>query len=235
MSYDKQFRSRGLAAGSSGIILIVVGVVVLLDHLGYIQARHLWVFWPLILVFSGVVRVWQQGKVGFGILLISFGVLLQLNTLGIIHLNWDLLWPLGLIGFGLLKVWERFGKNKQSSTSPLGRDYVNELAFFGGVERRLNIKDFRGGNISAIFGGIELDFRSAEMAENEAVLELEAIFGGVELVVPTNWTVVFQGESIFGGYSDETLAPAAGNLQGAPNKTLIVRGRSIFGGVSVKN
>jgi predicted membrane protein len=235
LSYDKQFRSRGLAAGSSGIILIVVGVVVLLDHLGYIQARHLWVFWPLILVFSGVVRVWQQGKVGFGILLISFGVLLQLNTLGIIHLNWDLLWPLGLIGFGLLKVWERFGKNKQSSTSPLGRDYVNELAFFGGVERRLNIKDFRGGNISAIFGGIELDFRSAEMAENEAVLELEAIFGGVELVVPTNWTVVFQGESIFGGYSDETLAPAAGNLQGAPNKTLIVRGRSIFGGVSVKN
>lgn len=235
MSYDKQFRSRGLAAGSSGIILIVVGVVVLLDHLGYIQARHLWVFWPLILVFSGVVRVWQQGKVGFGILLISFGVLLQLNTLGIIHLNWDLLWPLGLIGFGLLKVWERFGKDKQSSTSPLGRDYVNELAFFGGVERRLNIKDFRGGNISAIFGGIELDFRSAEMAENEAVLELEAIFGGVELVVPTNWTVVFQGESIFGGYSDETLAPAAGNLQGAPNKTLIVRGRSIFGGVSVKN
>ena len=235
MSYDKQFRSRGLAAGSSGIILIVIGVVVLLDHLGYIQARHLWVFWPLILVFSGVVRVWQQGKVGFGILLISFGVLLQLNTLGIIHLNWDLLWPLGLIGFGLLKVWERFGKNKQSSTSPLGRDYVNELAFFGGVERRLNIKDFRGGNISAIFGGIELDFRSAEMAENEAVLELEAIFGGVELVVPTNWTVVFQGESIFGGYSDETLAPAAGNLQGTPNKTLIVRGRSIFGGVSVKN
>jgi predicted membrane protein len=235
LNYDKQFRSRGLAAGSSGIILIVVGVVVLLDHLGYIQARHLWVFWPLILVFSGVVRVWQQGKVGFGILLISFGVLLQLNTLGIIHLNWDLLWPLGLIGFGLLKVWERFGKDKQSSTSPLGRDYVNELAFFGGVERRLNIKDFRGGNISAIFGGIELDFRSAEMAENEAVLELEAIFGGVELVVPTNWTVVFQGESIFGGYSDETLAPAAGNLQGAPNKTLIVRGRSIFGGVSVKN
>jgi len=235
LSYDKQFRSRGLAAGSSGIILIVVGVVVLLDHLGYIQARHLWVFWPLILVFSGVVRVWQQGKVGFGILLISFGVLLQLNTLGIIHLNWDLLWPLGLIGFGLLKVWERFGKDKPSSASPLGRDYVNELAFFGGVERRLNIKDFRGGNISAIFGGIELDFRSAEMAENEAVLELEAIFGGVELVVPTNWTVVFQGESIFGGYSDETLAPAAGNLQGAPNKTLIVRGRSIFGGVSVKN
>jgi predicted membrane protein len=235
LSYDKQFRSRGLAAGSSGIILIVVGVVVLLDHLGYIQARHLWVFWPLILIFSGVVRVWQQGKVGFGILLISFGVLLQLNTLGIIHLNWDLLWPLGLIGFGLLKVWERFGKDKPSSTSPLGRDYVNELAFFGGVERRLNIKDFRGGNISAIFGGIELDFRSAEMAENEAVLELEAIFGGVELVVPTNWTVVFQGESIFGGYSDETLAPAAGNLQGAPNKTLIVRGRSIFGGVSVKN
>jgi predicted membrane protein len=235
LSYDKQFRSRGLAAGSSGIILIVVGVVVLLDHLGYIQSRHLWVFWPLILVFSGVVRVWQQGKVGFGILLISFGVLLQLNTLGVIHLNWDLLWPLGLIGFGLLKVWERFGKDKQSSTSPLGRDYVNELAFFGGVERRLNIKDFRGGNISAIFGGIELDFRSAEMAENEAVLELEAIFGGVELVVPTNWTVVFQGESIFGGYSDETLAPAAGNLQGAPNKTLIVRGRSIFGGVSVKN
>jgi len=63
----------------------------------------------------------------------------------------------------------------------------------------------------------------------------QTIFGGVELVVPTNWTVVFQGESIFGGYSDETLAPAAGNLQGAPNKTLIVRGRSIFGGVSVKN
>jgi predicted membrane protein len=235
LSYDKPFRSRGLAAGSSGIILIVVGVVVLLDHLGYIQARHLWIFWPLILVFAGVVRVWQQGHLGFGILLILFGTMLQLNMLGIIHLSWDLLWPLGLIAFGILKVWERFGKANPCSVSPEGRDYVNELAFFGGVERRLNIKDFRGGSISAIFGGVELDFRSADMAENEAVLELEAIFGGVELVVPTNWTVVFQGESIFGGYSDETLAPVAGHLQSAPNKTLIVRGRSIFGGVSVKN
>jgi predicted membrane protein len=235
LSYDKQFRSRGLAAGSSGIILIVVGVVILLDHLGYVQARHLWIFWPLILVFAGVVRLSQQGHRGFGILLILFGGMLQLNTLGILHFSWDLLWPLGLIGFGILKVWERFGKNNPSSTSAVGKDFVNELAFFGGVERRLNIKDFRGGNISAIFGGVELDFRSAEMAENEAVLELEAIFGGVELVVPMNWTVVFQGESIFGGYSDETLAPVAGNLQGAPNKTLIVRGRSIFGGVSVKN
>jgi predicted membrane protein len=84
-------------------------------------------------------------------------------------------------------------------------------------------------------GGIELDFRGAEIEGEEAVLSVEAIFGGIEITVPDHWHVIFEGENVFGGYSDETRAPAVDAMGTTPKKFLILRGRCVFGGISVKN
>jgi len=106
---------------------------------------------------------------------------------------------------------------------------------FGGVERRVNISNFVGGTATAIFGGVELDFRSAEIEGEEAVVLVEAIFGGIEIVVPERWTVIYEGHSIFGGYSDETRPPLPDVPGAAPKKRLVLRGRAVFGGINVKN
>jgi predicted membrane protein len=233
---ERPIRRRGPGGGSaSGVILIVIGLVFLLDRLGVMDAEHFWKFWPVLVVLSGAIRLRDAHGRLYGILLIAFGLLLLGANLRIGQLNWGVIWPIGLILLGIFLIWDRYFARKDLGQMENSHDHFNDVAMFGGVERRVTVQDFRGGTISAIFGGVELDLRGADMAGNETTIDVEAIFGGIELTVPTTWTVVFQGQSIFGGYSDETITQTPSAVQTAPIKTLIIRGRAMFGGVSVKN
>jgi predicted membrane protein len=241
-SMRRSARPPGMAAG---IVLIAIGTLFLLDHMGILEAGHLFRFWPLIIIVVGLVKFFnEQSRVG-GAIVIVVGVVLQLATLGIMRLSWGTLWPVILIVVGLAMVWSRFEMPKfPTPTGAAGAgsvsgassyDTLNEYAMFGGIERRMHTNAFRGGSIVSVFGGVKVDFQSADIEGQEAVVYVEAIFGGIELVVPERWKVVFQGQSVFGGYSDETRPPLADALGTAPKKTLILRGKAIFGGINVKN
>jgi predicted membrane protein len=221
-----------------GLVLIAIGTIFLLDHMGYIQAEHYWKFWPLAFVAIGLARFFGSGErlIGAGFLFV--GVVLQLHELGYTHLSWGAIWPFLLIFAGLQIIWSRFGAPRvlgMPGVTSGGADTVNEYALFGGVERRVNVNNFRGGSITAIFGGVEVDFRSADIEGEEANIYVEAIFGGVEITVPERWIVIFQGQSVFAGYSDETRQPLPDAPGAPPRKTLILHGRAVFGGISVKN
>ena len=112
---------------------------------------------------------------------------------------------------------------------------VTASAVFGGVQRRISTNNFKGGTVSGIFGGVELDFRSADIEGEEAVLYVEAIFGGLEVIVPERWIVIYEGQSMFAGYNDETRPPLPEVPGAPPKKRLILRGQAIFGGITVKN
>ena len=107
---------------------------------------------------------------------------------------------------------------------------LNAVAVFGGCERRVATPNFQGGRATAVFGGIELDFRDADM-EAEAILEINCIFGGVEIRVPESWHVHSRSLPVFGGYEDKTRQPT----NPGKTKTLIVTGMIVFGGVEIKN
>jgi hypothetical protein len=111
------------------------------------------------------------------------------------------------------------------------RGLAHLVAIFGGVERRTT-GDFQGGNITAMFGGVNVNLRKAGMAAESAIIDISTMFGGVEIKVPENWIVVLQGTSIFGGFSDETAHPPL-DVPGV--KRLFLKGSAIFGGVEVKN
>ena len=110
-------------------------------------------------------------------------------------------------------------------------DSVSEWAVFGGTRRRVTSQNFQGGEAFAMFGGVVIDLRNAG-AEGEVYIEANSIFGGVEIRVPENWTVIVKGVGIFGGYEDKTLdtriAPDTKQTQ------LVVNGVAIFGGVTVR-
>lgn len=218
-----------------GLLLILFGSVILLDHMGYLDANRLWRFWPVLLILVGAVKFFRECNRVVGALLMIAGGVVLLNNLGITRLSWNDIWPLMLIAVGATLIWARIEVPKFSPPPASGPNTVNEFALFGNVERRVNSTSFKGGRASSIFGSIKLDFRSAEIEGEEAVLELEAVFGGIELIVPERWNVQFEGQSIFGGYGDETRAPMVDAMGTAPKKHLIVRGHSIFGGVVVKN
>jgi predicted membrane protein len=234
---ESKVRGRGMPTGVfPGLILIAIGTLFLLDHMDIIHLGSLWKFWPLILIALGLSKLLAEHNRVAGGILILVGAYFQLNHLGILNLSWNTFWPVLLIVGGILMISSRFelGRFRTAYTSPIGQEVLNEFALFGGVERRINVSNFKGGRVEAVFGGIEVDLRSAEIEGEEAIVEVEALFGGIEFTIPDRWIVIYQGQSIFGGYSDETRPPVP-DVLGAPRKTLILRGRALFGGIVVKN
>ena len=229
---------RGKSGLFWGAFLVLGGVALLLDHMGIISVDRLWRFWPLLLVCAGIPNVMSRERRLWGILLITAGVMFQLNELGIGHFRWNDMWPILLIAAGLMLMWGAVEARKNPSSPPSGGDprtTLNEVAIFGGIERRVTSQDFQGGHINAVFGGVEIDLTDASMQVEEASLEINAIFGGVELRVPETWQVAFRGTPIFGGIADKTLRRGSVQPTVLPTRVLVLTGAVIFGGVEIKN
>lgn len=217
------------------LIVLGIGIQLLLSNLGIIPSRNLWHFWPLALVIGGMVNVLQPGS-GFhkavGTFVLVLGLLLLASNFGFLPFRaWDL-WPLLLIFWGGMLLFRTmrggavavFGSRKTLLTD------ADQVSIFGGTKRVVT-GDFQGGNITAVFGGSELDLRQAGMEGDIATIEVNVMFGGAEIKAPQNWDVILRGIGIFGGFNEDTMHPNPG-----PGvKRLIVRGTAIFGGVHVKN
>jgi predicted membrane protein len=234
-----RMRNRDRYAGLiPGAVILTVGAIFLLNNLGIVSAGHFWQFWPLILIFAGLVKLADPCRRVWGAILLSFGVLLQLNQLGYGHFSWGELWPLALIAAGGFAMWSAIQARKMADglhsagTDP--RTTLNESAIFGGVQKRVNAKEFRGGQLQSLFGGIEIDLRDADIEGTEAILHANAVFGGIELRVPESWYIAARGQGVFGGFTDSTryIGPSDPDK---PKKSLIVMGMAVFGGVEIRN
>ncbi len=78
-------------------------------------------------------------------------------------------------------------------------------------------------------GGAEIDLTAADI-QNRAVLDVSAVFGGVKLVVPSDWDVQNKATAIFGGVEDKRTA-----LSAFHSKVLVIDGAAVFGGVEIKS
>jgi predicted membrane protein len=217
----------------TGVLAIVIGGLVMLDHAGYVHVGSLWRLWPLILIIFGVNGLMQRegcrsGRVFGGGMMVIWGGVLLLAQFGII--GWAQMWPIVLIAIGLLLVWESLRPKSSIATVTAGA--LHPDAVFSSIEKTITEQNFTQGNASAVFGSVEIDFLQANMAGDSAVLELNAVFGSVEVRVPLNWNVIIEAGAVFGSCENRTRAPLPG---GAPTKNLIIRGGCVFGSVEVKN
>jgi hypothetical protein len=107
---------------------------------------------------------------------------------------------------------------------------LREFACLGGVERRNTSQTFRGGDATALLGGIELDLRECRMADTEARIEVFACMGGISIRIPRDWTVQSEVAAILGGFHDQSTPPVDGHA-----KRLIISGQAVMGGIEVTN
>lgn len=219
------------------VIVIGIGVLFLLGNLGIVIVHDWFDYWPVILIAVGLVKLVDSDFVSgraLGAILMAVGGLFLADNLGYLHARMEDLWPLLLIGAGLLMLANRiwwsdswFGSGAAASASRA----VNLVAIFGGSKRNVVTQDFQGGSIVAMFGGVALDLRKAGMSGEAAVIDIVSIFGGADIKIPEHWSANVQGVGIFGGFGDNTAQPTP-----APGvKRLVVRGVALFGGVGVKN
>src|SRR5436190_7857966 len=169
-----------------GGIIIAIGTIWLLDNLGIVRAHEVWRYWPAILVAVGLVRVVHArspGGILWGTLVAGVGTLILLDHLDIFYFDWHRYWPLLLIGWGVLILlrpwmWHGPGRGPRSlgGGGAAGSDTVSLWAIFGGTKRQVDSQDFRGGDISVMFGGIELDLRKAAIAAELATIDVSAMF-----------------------------------------------------------
>jgi predicted membrane protein len=213
----------------------VVGVVVLLDHLGIVSGQVLFRYWPVLLILWGFASLGRREGRAWGFILIMAGTVLQLNKLNILHVSLWSLWPLIFVAIGLMIIWNTL-EGRKVGTVPAGDSttLLNEVAVFSGIERRITNRQFQGGRLTSVFGGMEIDLSEAGMEGNEAVLDLNIVFGGCELRVPPSWNVALRVQPMFGGIEDRTRQSAPADTSEG-RKTLYLKGTVVFGGVEIKN
>ena len=120
-------------------------------------------------------------------------------------------------------------QNFQNSSA----DYIDEVNAFGGGDKKITSKSFRGGKIVSIFGGGTYDLIDCELTEGKNVLEMVNIFGGAKLIVPADWVIHMEVVAIFGGFSDRRRRIS--QPPDAVKKELYITGVAIFGGGEIKS
>lgn len=223
-----------------GLLIILIGLLFTLDNLYIIDAEDYLRYWPVVLIIYGVVKVLQpetQGSRFWGGVLIFVGAALLIDKLRLLDIRALDFWPLILVGLGAMMIYRARSRTQTSGGAPILGDRgvdksstINASAILGGSKRSVHTDDFRGGEATAIMGGVDIDFRNSKIAASPAILDVFAFWGGIEIKVPNSWTVTFEGTPILGGFDDKTF-----RHQNESGPQLIIRGTIVMGGVEVSN
>jgi hypothetical protein len=111
------------------------------------------------------------------------------------------------------------------------RDHGFFVSVLGGTNRTGRWIPARKNFALGILGGLSLDFRESLLGPGVTELNVLAILGGVEIIVPPEMAVEVDGMALLGGFNHHTDVP----LRTDPNvPTLRVRGLAVLGGVDVE-
>ena len=209
-----------------GVLLITVGVVLLVDRAGAVDAWALFTTgWPAILILAGAAQVLTRPRNLFGgTVLAGLGVALFSYTLGYVT-SLAVLWPLLLIAVGVWFIAGRFPA--VTGVAGLGAGDTDIVAVFDGrvVERA---GPFAGGSVTTVFGDVRLDLRQASLGPAGATVQVTTVFGDVDFEVPDGWKVRVSGPELLG---DVNLRSTHEPPPDAP--TLRLRVVTIFGDVDI--
>jgi hypothetical protein len=219
-----------------GLMAIAVGVIFTLDNLEVIDARDYLQYWPVVFVVVGGMKLWHASHDGHGwfggLFFLALGSWMLLERIIYFQISGREIFPLFLVFLGGYMVWRGFGGARRGRPSD-GHNRFSGLAIMGGVARRSNSQAFEGADLTALMGGCEIDLRQASIAPGtEAVIDVFAFWGGIEIKVPEDWIVINRVMPLMGGVDDKTRTP---NPTPPVEKRLVISGIVVMGGVGLKN
>lgn len=196
----------------AALLVIGAGILFLLDNFHVINislGEMIADFWPLILVYFGLICLVQSlrgvldgrgihfGELLFGLLLLFLGANFLAMNLEYPHISWlDIwkFWPLFLIYLGIQLLLSPRTKKRDSSHSgrrKAGQWYRHEQGdgyeynLFGEINVGKVPFSLENKHYWVGFGSIELNLTQAIIPDGETVLQASGIFGSINVYLPS--------------------------------------------------
>jgi len=214
-----------------GIILIALGVIIGLNVLEITDINIFFEgWWTLFIIVPCFIGLFEEENKTGDFIGLMIGVALLLSVRGMIEFSLlaKLFVPFILVVIGLSMIFNEAIKSKITKKVNEGKQngLPNIVATFAG-QKVVKDEEFKGANLDAVFGGIQLDLRSATLNE-ETIIKASSIFGGITIIVPKDVNVKVKSTPIFGGVSNK-------NLNRKENtKTIYIDAFCMFGGVDIR-
>ena len=244
MQLDANYRKRDQQSKIlSGVLVIAFGTLFLLDRSGMNIPN--WIYsWKMIVIAIGLVGLIKHDfKKFFDYVIIGVGAVFLINDFKPETIDSNLIVPVVVIVVGASILWKGLGYDKRrqkknhfesvmfdSSQEESNSDYFETSTVFGGTEKNVVSKNFRGAKITSIFGGTELNLINAEL-QQPAIIDTTTVFGGLTIAIPADWRVQSELTTIFGGVEEKRPMVNAANTE--DHKVLILKGNCFFGGVEI--
>ena len=218
-----------------GAVLIAIGVIFSLNAFGVTDIKVFfdgwWTLFIIVPCFIGIFTDREKTGNIIGLLIGLFLLLCCQNVLSF-GMLWKLAIPAVIVIIGLkLILGGLFGDRavKMISESRQNGDNIKiGCATFSGQDMNFDGEVFSGAELTAVFGGVECDLRTA-IIKKDCAITASAIFGGIDIYVPDYVNVKINSNSIFGGVSGKNKRPP---IQGGV--TLYINATCIFGGIDIK-
>jgi predicted membrane protein len=232
-----------------GVLLAMVGILIFLKQAGYVVLPSWSMSWPVIMIVIGIFMAITNGfkDMNWMVLIIIGGVFLTNNLFPELQLRKYIL-PIILVsvGFSIL-IWSLANKKSGSSDTEYGglfsesigyqhstspEDYIKISSILSGINKKVTSTNFKGGKISCMLGGAEIDLSKAEIQE-VAVININEVWGGVKLIVPPHWQIESNLSVIMGAIDDKRRYYTP--ITSEPSKTLVLNGSLLMAGVEIQS
>ena len=216
-----------------GLVLVIAGVIFALNAFNITDIDVFFDgWWTLFIIIPCTVGLFTEREKTGNIIGVVVGILLLLCCQDVLSFSmiWKLIIPAIIVVIGLKMVLKGLFGNKANEIMKKlkteGKKPKVGCAIFSGCNLNYDGEVFDGAELSAVFGGVKCDLRNA-VIDQDCAIQASAIFGGMDILVPSNVNVKVNSNSIFGGVSNKTTANPD-----AP--TLYVNGTCMFGGIDIK-
>ncbi|MCI1742360.1 MAG: cell wall-active antibiotics response protein [Prevotella sp.] len=244
-------RKNGLKGLFWGILVILIGVLYLLFNFGVlpIEWKPVILSWQMLLIVIGITQFYYH-HYSLGIATFLFGVFFLFPKFApLVGLPYsaatfhNVFWPVVIIFVGLLMITHHnchkcthrqymsgcHGSSMSHSHKDKGDGRIDYHLIMNGIDEIFLEPVFRGGEIQTVMGGIKLDLRKTTLPEGETTLEINAICGGADIIVPEDWHIEVVTDSFLGAFEDKRI----GNGTYIDRK-LVIKANMILGGGSIR-
>lgn len=225
-----------------GVFFILAAVIIVLNQMGLligVSTISLIITLLLIPVIITSIRHWSFGGILFPLAIIG---ILYAEPLGIQNLiPWPILGVALFLTIGLHFIFPHHRKYEQSyshhhddseewteeKVDAGGDGEIDLITKFTGSVKYINSEKLRKVNIDCSFGGMKVYFDNSKLQTDEAIIDVNISFGGVELYLPKDWAIVDKVNCVLGGIEEKN------RNQSNATKTIILKGKVSFSGITI--